>query len=95
MHPEERKAGLQLPQCNLQTGNLRCITSYSLACQRWSCGGPKINSLLQRRAFQNCLAEQPEAWGQGRRKTRGACSELRHFQENPLYYPELYPCFRA
>nr|BAE91788.1 unnamed protein product [Macaca fascicularis] len=87
MHPEERKAGSQLPQCNLQTGNLRCITSYSLACQRWSCGGPKINSLLQRRAFQNCLAEQPEAWGQGRRKTRGACSEFRHSQENPLYYP--------
>uniref|UniRef100_A0A8C4MUZ5 Uncharacterized protein n=1 Tax=Equus asinus asinus TaxID=83772 RepID=A0A8C4MUZ5_EQUAS len=87
MHPEDLKAGSQLPRYNLQTGNLRLITSYSLARHRWSCGGPEINSLLQRRAFQNRLAEQPEAQGQGRRKTQGACSELRHSQENPFYYP--------
>uniref|UniRef100_A0A8C9B1P1 Uncharacterized protein n=1 Tax=Prolemur simus TaxID=1328070 RepID=A0A8C9B1P1_PROSS len=87
MHPEERKAGSRLPRCSPQTGNLRFITSYSLACHHWSCGGPEINSLLQRRAFQNCLAEQPAAWGQSRRKSRGACSELRHSQEKPFYCP--------
>uniref|UniRef100_A0A8D1FB52 Uncharacterized protein n=1 Tax=Sus scrofa TaxID=9823 RepID=A0A8D1FB52_PIG len=64
-------------------GNLRFRTSYSLACHRWSCGGPEINSLLQRRVFWNCLAEQPEAQGQGRRKTQAA-SMISHL---PLFYP--------
>uniref|UniRef100_A0A8C7APA9 Uncharacterized protein n=1 Tax=Neovison vison TaxID=452646 RepID=A0A8C7APA9_NEOVI len=83
-HPEGWKAGGQPPPCDLQTGHPRCTTSYSLAGHHWSCGGPEINSLLQRKVFQNGLAEQPGARGQGRRKTQGECSELRHSQENLL-----------
>uniref|UniRef100_A0A452DLY7 Uncharacterized protein n=1 Tax=Capra hircus TaxID=9925 RepID=A0A452DLY7_CAPHI len=69
-HPPERP-GSWLP---------RFITSYSLACHHWSCDGPEINSLLQRRVFQNCLAEQSEAQGQAR-------SELRHSQEKSFFLP--------
>uniref|UniRef100_A0A8P0PPJ6 Uncharacterized protein n=1 Tax=Canis lupus familiaris TaxID=9615 RepID=A0A8P0PPJ6_CANLF len=54
------------PPGDLQTGHSRCTTSYSLACHRGSCGGPEINSLLQRKAFQNCLAEEPGASGPGK-----------------------------
>uniref|UniRef100_A0A8C0C9N8 Uncharacterized protein n=1 Tax=Balaenoptera musculus TaxID=9771 RepID=A0A8C0C9N8_BALMU len=79
-HPE-------LTEIYFQMNYAKFITSYSLACHHWSCGGPEINSLLQRRVFQNCLAQQPGAQGQGRRQAQGACSELRHSQENLFYYP--------
>lgn len=77
----------QLPQGCLHTGNLRCRISYSLACHHGSCGGPEINALLQRRTLQKGLAAPPEALGQGRRQTQGACSDLRHSSANPFHDP--------
>uniref|UniRef100_A0ABI7XBR1 Uncharacterized protein n=2 Tax=Felis catus TaxID=9685 RepID=A0ABI7XBR1_FELCA len=60
-----------LPRCNLQTGNPRCTTSYSLACHHWSCGGPEINSLLQRKVLQNCLGRAAKSSGPGQEENSG------------------------
>uniref|UniRef100_A0A8C9PTM5 Uncharacterized protein n=1 Tax=Spermophilus dauricus TaxID=99837 RepID=A0A8C9PTM5_SPEDA len=85
MHMDVHQNGGRLPLCCLRTGNLRFGAPYSLARHQWSCGGPEINSLLQRSASPSCLAQQPEAQGQGRRTALG--SEFSHSQESSVHRP--------
>uniref|UniRef100_A0A673UMP6 Uncharacterized protein n=1 Tax=Suricata suricatta TaxID=37032 RepID=A0A673UMP6_SURSU len=85
MHPSRTPWAAQPPPwCGLQTGNPSRTTSYSLAWRRGSCGGPEINSLLQRKVLQSCPGRAAKSSGPGQEETQGGCSELRHPQGNPF-----------